>query len=336
MTITITQPGLLATVQDLGRYGAQQYGVIVSGAADNQALRIANMLVGNEEHFACLEITLFGTAITFDEDTLFAVTGGDLFAHLNGEPITMWRPLLAKKGDTLKFIMARTGCRAYIAFAGGIDVPVVMNSRSTYLRAEIGGHLGRALQKNDVLATGRLSSLQQNVLATLKEAPYNWATYYPDSEITSQFVTLRYTTGNEYEYFTKASVQNFETTRYQVLPQSDRMGYRLNGVAVKLTQPLELLSEAVTFGTIQVPPNGQPIVLLTDRQTTGGYPKIGQVIANDLCRLAQLRPMAKIRFQQISHREAEQHLLSTERDLYKIKRAIRFKLKQKILLTNTK
>lgn len=315
MALTILHPGLYTTIQDLGRFGFQQYGVITSGAMDEQALRIANMLVANDANAACLEITLIGPTLIFTKPTLFAITGGNLQPELNGQPLMMWQPHVAKSGDVLQLSNARTGCRSYLALAGGIDVPVVLNSRSTYVRAQLGGLEGRLLKKRDVIEHAPLSRLQLTLLRELSDKRLAWHAFYPNLHTNAQEVTVRFTRGLEYDSFTKESITNFTKNHYRVTPQSDRMGCRMSGVALERQTTQELLSEAVAFGTIQVPPNGQPIILLADHQTTGGYPKIGQIISADLSLLAQLRPGAKVRFTEVTHAEAELRYLQNARHL---------------------
>ncbi len=327
MTMTVLQPGLLATIQDSGRYQLQKYGVIVSGAADMYSYRLANILVGNDQHAAGIEVTMFQTTIRFEEDTLFAVTGGDLQPLLDGRPLQMWKPQIARQGNVLQFQSPKTGARAYVAVAGGIRVPNVMGSKSTYLRARLGGYEGRALKKGDILQTGPLNLLNERMQERIgQKGIVHWTVDHESLLDQRQENVVRFISGNEYEAFTVETKEALETERFQVTAQSDRMGCRLQGPSLRLKQPLEILSEAVTAGTIQVPSNGQPIVLLADRQTTGGYPKIGQVISSDIPKLAQLRPDATIRFQKVSHREAERILLQNEWTIHQMELGIRLKV----------
>ena len=300
MTVKVLRPGLLATIQDLGRHGYQRYGVIVGGAMDNYSLRLANLLVGNEEGEAALEVTLFGTSLQFEKDMLIALTGGDLLATIDEEHAPMWRPLFVKKGSLLQFKSAIKGCRAYVSFAGGIAVPEVMESKSTYLRAKIGGFQGRALQKGDVFECGEISAIAQSFISQSKKrnSHRTWSVSCNPLLNLQQTQTIRLLKGNEFERFDKESRHALFNRPYTLTAQSDRMGSRLKGCTLSLSEEFELLSEGVTYGTIQVPPNGQPIVLMADRQTTGGYPKIGQVISADLPRLAQLQPGATIHFKE--------------------------------------
>ncbi|CAM3211857.1 biotin-dependent carboxyltransferase family protein [Filibacter tadaridae] len=327
MSIQVLHPGLLTTIQDLGRYGSQKYGVIVSGAMDSYSLRIANLLVGNEEGEGALEITLFGTTLRFETDLLIAITGGDLMATVDGEEVPMWRPILVRKDSVLTFKSARKGCRAYVAFAGGFVVPEVMGSKSTYVRAGIGGFLGRALEKGDVLACGKLNATSQSFVQQLSKRSdhFTWTVNYETLIRFQQTQTIRISKGAEYNHFNEISRQKLNGEPYVLTTASDRMGYRLEGFPLSLTEKFELLSEGVTYGTIQIPPNGQPIILMADRQTTGGYPKIAQIISADLPSLAQLQPTGTIQFKEVSIGEAEKELLRNEQIITNIRIGIQSK-----------
>ncbi|KXH81673.1 biotin-dependent carboxyltransferase family protein [Sporosarcina sp. HYO08] len=321
MTVQVLHPGLLTTIQDLGRFGSQQYGVIASGAMDPYSLRIANLLVGNEQGEGALEVTLMGTSLAFQQDRLIAITGGDLRATIDGERAPMWRPIVVREGSVLTFDYAVHGCRAYVAFAGGIDIPKVMGSKSTYMRAGIGGFNGRALQKGDIFHCGEMGARSQSLVCELKD-PLSWSVNYHTLLNVEQTQTIRVLKGTEFDRFEKKSQQALFTESYTLTTNSDRMGSRLEGAALSLREEFELLSEGVTYGTIQVPPNGQPIILMADRQTTGGYPKIGQVMTADLPSLAQLRPGGAIQFKEVSLEEAEKAFIRNERIIQEIKMAI--------------
>lgn len=326
MTIVIQRPGLLTTVQDTGRFGYQKFGIIVSGAMDTWSLRIANLLVGNKENEGALEITLVGPEIEFKDDQLIAITGGNLEPKLDGKKVPMWRPVLIQKGAVLKFKGAVTGSRAYIAFAGGLEVPIIMNSKSTYLKAGIGGVEGRPLQKKDQLNCGKPSEISKSFMAQLqKKHSFSWFVKDESLYHANQAQTIRVLKGSEYNRFKESSHNDFLNDHYTITPESDRMGYRIKGTPLALIEKFELLSEAVTFGTIQVPANGQPIVLMADRQTTGGYPKIGQVISADLPKLAQLQSGQKIRFELISMAGAEAAFIQEARLLQQVAISIRLK-----------
>lgn len=327
MSVKVLDPGLYTTIQDLGRYGSQQYGVIVSGAMDSYSLRIANLLVGNKEEEGALEITLFGTKLKFESDQLIAITGGDLLATIDGESAPMWRPVLIRKGSVLQFKSAVKGCRAYVAFAGGIAVPEVMGSKSTYVRAGIGGFQGRTLQKEDTFDCGAMGEIGQSFVQQLEKAKdhFSWAVNDKSLINVNQTQSVRVLKGTEFDRFDEQSRHQVFQEQYTLTTQTDRMGYRLEGPELSLSEKLELLSEGVTYGTIQVPPNGQPIILMADRQTTGGYPKIGQVITADLSNLAQLQPTASINFKEITLEQAESALFKKERLVHEIKMGIHFK-----------
>jgi len=327
MSINVIRPGLLATIQDLGRVGVQKYGIIVSGAMDQLSLRMANLLVGNGQDEAAIEITLYGTAFTFNHDHLIAITGGDLQPTLNDAPIPMWRPILVKKGSTLTFNSAVSGCRSYVAIAGGFNVPKELGSKSTYMRAKIGGFKGRALKKGDVLEIDCLSDRNQLFVEQFQSI-HSYPTWYINhSEFYSfqQIEKIRIIKGSEYEFFNEKSKQSFTNDHYQLTLEADRMGFKFEGQPLELNQAREFLSEGVTYGTIQVPANGQPIILMADRQTTGGYPKIGQVISADLPKLAQLQPNHQVTFEIVSIQEAEKALLQLENHLKEILLGINLK-----------
>lgn len=319
--LKILKSGLQTTVQDLGRTGFQKYGVIVSGAMDPFAHRLANLLVGNSEQAATLEITLVGPAIQFTEDALIALCGGNLSPKVNGDAVRTGRMLAVKEGATLTFGEPSMGARCYLAIAGGIGVPAVMGSRSTYLRAGIGGFQGRALEKGDVLPIGEVTQ-QQQALQQHHENEFDWllppARYFEEP-------VIRMIPGRQFELFDENSKQRIFSEPFAVSSNSDRMGYRLQGARLSLETPAELVSEAVAFGSVQVPGDGNPIVLLADRQTTGGYPKIGQVASVDLPLISQLKPGQQLRFKKISMADAQQRWIEQEQSIRQIATAIQLK-----------
>ncbi|WP_242143244.1 MULTISPECIES: biotin-dependent carboxyltransferase family protein [unclassified Bacillus cereus group] len=318
MNVEVLHAGMLTTIQDVGRYYYQQYGVPVGGAMDRTALRIVNMLVGNKENEAGLEITMIGPKLLIKKTTLLAIGGADVGAVLNGEPIPLWRPIVAKEGSMLCFGKEEFGCRAYVAFAGGIDVACSMGSKSTYVRASIGGIEGRALKKGDQLQIGIPSSVATRMIKKLlneKRIYTQWGACRHVLPKYSRYPVVRIITDFEWNEFSKESQVAFFTKEYKVSHYADRMGYRLKGEHLKRIEDYEVLSSAVTFGTIQVPPGGQPIILMADRQTTGGYPRIGNVISVDLPILAQLKPNDYVTFVQISMEEAAALYIEQERNL---------------------
>ena len=325
--LKILKPGLQTSIQDLGRLGYQKYGVIAAGAMDPLAHRLGNILVGNEEREGTIEVTLLGPVIEFTEPALIAVCGGDLSPKVNGKPIRRDRPVYIGKGSTLSFGKCRSGCRAYLAVAGGFDIPPVMGSFSTYLRAGIGGFNGRALQSGDIIKGKPESRLSAKIKARLEREAYDgfaepaWHAS-PDLASGSNGHRLRVLEGLQYEQFTLDSRESFWNCLFKVTADSDRMGYRLDGPKLELKENSELISEAVSFGSVQVPGDGNPIVLLADRQTTGGYPKIGQIAAADLPVMAQTKPGDSVSFERISLEEAQRLYIEREISLKMLRQGI--------------
>ncbi|MDO4357309.1 MAG: biotin-dependent carboxyltransferase family protein [Clostridia bacterium] len=294
MGIRILSPGFHTTVQDLGRTGFQQYGVPVAGAVDPRSLRLANLLAGNEESAAALEATLLPPEIEFTGEGVFAVTGGDFSPTLNGIPLPAYRAVRARTGDVLRMEAARSGCRCYIAFSGGLDVPVAMGSRSTYEKAHLGGLEGRPLRAGDEI--GILpAALPDNLPAR----------FMPPDDFSAPVKVLRVVLGPQRDRFTEEGVAAFLRSEYAISSQFDRMGCRLEGAGIAHRQDANIISDGIAFGAVQVPGSGQPIVMLADRQTTGGYAKIANVISRDLPLIAQCRAGDRVRFEAISVEEAQ-------------------------------
>lgn len=304
-SVIINSAGLLTTVQDAGRYGYQRYGMPVSGAMDVFSYELANLLLGNDPGAACLEATVSGPEIVFTDETTVAVTGADMGPHVNGMSIALNTTVIVKKGDKLGFTGLKSGCRSYIAFGGGIVVPPVMGSRSTYLRAGIGGLEGRALRKGDELPLGEAKEKIK-----IRSIPGNLIPEYGHSQV------IRVIPGPEVQCFEAEGLRSFLTTEYQVTAQSDRMGYRLSGeMIIHKEGKAGIISAGISAGTVQVPGNGQPIVLMADRQTSGGYARIANVITADLTLLAQMMPGDTLRFREVTLDQARQ-LLTDRRDIY--------------------
>ena len=291
---------------------------------DRDALRIANLLIGNEDGAACIEAALIGPAIAFDQPTLIALTGGDLEASVNGAAVPCWHPMLVPRGGTLRFGRAHSGCRVYVAVAGGIDVPVVFGSRSTYLRADFGGYEGRALRSGDVLQAGPPSALSAKIEAALPEhgAVAPWSIGGTLRPRYSDDVIVRLIPGAHAGALNDLSRERLFDATFRVSSNSDRMGYRLEGAEIALEAPIEMLSEGVVFGTMQLPPGGVPIVLMADGQTTGGYPRIGEVASVDLPLMAQLKPGDRVRFRPVSVQDAQREYVDHERELAQARYAI--------------
>ena len=329
MICRVLHPGLLATVQDGGRYGHQREGIPVAGAMDELALRIGNVLVGNDEHAAGLEFTLVGPTLRFDEHALIALAGADLGISADGTPLPLWRPVCVPAGMTVSATSAVRGCRGYLAIAGGVDVPVVLGSRSTYVRAALGGVEGRALRRGDVFAIGAPSELSRRIGAGVsanrardRVAIARWGASGSLVPFYTSPATIRLLEGEHAHLLTPESRERLWSTEFRVGAQSDRMGYRLEGAGLELSAATELLSEAVAFGTMQLPPGGNPIVLMADRQSTGGYPRIGEVASVDLPLLAQLKPGDRLRFRPISLDEAQRLYLAREDNVGQARAAI--------------
>ncbi|MGD6816859.1 biotin-dependent carboxyltransferase family protein [Metabacillus sp. 113a] len=330
MSLKILQSGLLSTIQDQGRYGFQKYGIIKSGAMDLYAHRMANILTGNPDDEATIEMTLLGPTIEFTEDAIIALTGGNLSPKISGQSIPLWRPVYVKAGAKLEFGAPVSGCRTYMAAAGGFKINPELGSRSTYLKAGIGGVGGRALKENDELAINQSKQIESIILdgSDAKAIPAGW---YIKPYYSGRGKIFRYIEGREYDWFTEDSKTGFEENEFSITSQSDRMGYRIEGPSLRLKEQRELLSEAVGFGTIQVPSGGQPIILMADHQTTGGYPKIGQVISDDLPMLAQLKPGEKIKFVKTNLTEAQKLYIQREKEIDFIRLMVKDKHKKGVL-----
>ncbi len=287
--IIVLKPGLLTTIQDVGRFGYQQFGMPVSGAMDIQSLKTANFLVGNKENEACLEATASGPKIEFDSKTYIAICGADMQANINGICIDMYKTIEVKKGDVLSFNGLISGFRTYIAFAGGINVPFVMKSKSTYLRGKIGGYKGRQLIKGDIIDLGNYDSIP-----ITRKIEKDTIPVYKDK------FTARIIPGPEADHFTVKGLSDFLYSEFTVSDLSDRMGYRLLGNKIEHKISADIVSSGLAFGTIQVPAHGEPIIMMADRQTTGGYTRIGNIISNDSPKIAQLKPGDKISFKEVN------------------------------------
>ncbi|WP_407830505.1 5-oxoprolinase subunit C family protein [Verminephrobacter eiseniae] len=298
MMIEVLKPGALSSFQDLGRSGYQHQGIPVCGVMDERAHRLACMLVGNGAGEATLEVTLIGPALQFHCPAIIAVCGADLGATIGARALPLARPVAVAAGEQLCFGKRVSGLRAYLAVAGGYALQPVLGSTSTYLRGGFGGAQGRALQKGDWIA---LRQTQK----TAVPAPKARLPLFPGDIQRPPGAPLRIVPGREWAAFAPRARQAMSTQTFRVSPRSDRMGYRLEGPALHLSQPLELASEAVSFGSIQVPPDGLPIVLMADRQTTGGYPRIANLATVDLPLLAQTMAGESLRFEWVTLGQAQ-------------------------------
>jgi antagonist of KipI len=331
VAVRVVRSGLHTTVQDLGRPGHQHEGVPVCGAMDASALRVANLLVGNPENAAALEVTLLGPTLELSGDVLLSVTGADLSASLDERPLAPGRTVHARAGSRLAFGARVGGCRAYVGFAGGIAVPPVLGSRSTYLAGRLGGLRGRALVSGDELPLGEpgvrsralAAAIGRGHLAPWWPAPFRVG--MPAGSAGEDAVEVRALRGRHFEALAAASRDALLSTSaewFTVSAASDRMGYRLEGPTLTLGEPLEMISEGVAFGTVQLPPGGALIVLMADRQTTGGYPRLLEVASADREVLAQARPGTRVRFREVSLAEAHRLYIARERELVRLANAV--------------
>jgi KipI family sensor histidine kinase inhibitor len=303
---TVERAGLLTTIQDLGRWGYQHLGVPTAGAMDRHALRLGNLLVGNEESGAALEITLDGPHLVFQRDTCLAVTGGDLGPMLNGQAMPMWTTVPVQAGSELKFSGRRSGCRSYLAVSGGFAVPLVMGSASTYLPGRMGGYGGRALKAGD-----RLSAYPAVPAVPGYSVPAALCAYVTDGKPLSLVI------GPQEDRFTSDALEMLVSAEYNLTSETDRMGSRLSGPVLAHGNGADIISDGIPPGAVQVPGHGMPIIMTADRQTTGGYPKIGVVAQSGLERLAQKLPGESVRFAVCSLQEAEQAYRAAEETLAK-------------------
>ena len=301
-SLLVESAGLQTTVQDLGRPGFGPEGVSASGAADPVALRLGNLLVENQPGVAGLELTLVGGSFVFPDGAVIAITGADLGATVNGRPLEMWASHTLEPGTKLMFGATKNFARGYLAIAGGIQVDPFLGSASTHVLSGLGGFEGRALRKGDRLRIGKASKKVRRRRITLA-ALY---AFKPRK-------VLRVTEGPQADWFSEAAKQVFYRDVFRVSEESDRVGLRLEGTALDGSTAREMITEGVSLGAVQVTTSGQPIILFVEQQTTGGYPKIANIIAADLHRIGQLRPRAEIRFQRTSLAVARSLWIEQER-----------------------
>ena len=321
MSATILRAGFLTSVQDLGRIGFREFGVSFGGALDQHALHVANLLVGNVENAAGLEITLGGFRIRFDDERVIAWCGGDFDVRLGQTPLPSGHAARVRAGEELSINQPKIGCRAWLAISGGVDVPIILGSRATDLRANFGGIDGRALRDGDEIpfGKGRRSATVALEKVSSWSAPVEWTRTAKGEPV------LRFIRGADWKRFNDATIQRFTSEAFVVSSDSDRMGARLDGPELPRNDDVDLVSEAVAPGTIQVPPSGQTIVLLGDCQTIGGYPKIAHVITVDLPVAAQLRAGDTVRFHEVSLGEAHRLLFERRQELQRFRIGLSFR-----------
>ena len=314
MSLSIIKPGLLGTIQDMGRYGYGSLGINCGGAMDRYAAQVANMLVGNSVHEPLMEIHFPGPQVLFEQNALICITGADFTPTLNDEPLPLWQPLVIRKNTILHFPKLQAGARSYIAIHGSFCIEEWLGSYSTNLKANAGGYYGRKFEKGDELTAkentiyfGAMMKQGKDVVALNWRADIANAYQYPNE--------IFFIEGNEFAGLTETSAADFMQNNFIIHPFSDRMGYRLKGPELQLAVKTELVSTGVSFGTIQLLPDGELIVLMADHQTTGGYPRLGHVITAHLPKLAQLRPSDCVQFKKVTIDKAEALLFAQQKEL---------------------
>jgi antagonist of KipI len=323
MNLRIIKSGVLDTIQDLGRYGWQHLGINPAGAMDRFSAQLANILVGNDPGLPVIELHFPAASFFFERPALIAISGADFNAVLNGEDIPVDQPVLVNKYSVLQFQRLNKGARAYLAIEGGLEMDQWLDSYSTHLKAAAGGYSGRSLQTDDEI---RLSS------------SINWGPYLHGKEFyllpwqastdweKQPGVEINILLGKEWARLTEASQKQLLQQTFTLTPQSDRMGYRLQGEPLQLESKEEMISTAVNFGTLQLLPNGQLTILMADHQTTGGYPRVGHVISAHHSKLAQVRPGEPVRFSLMDHQQAEELFIQQQKHLQQIRNACQLKL----------
>ena len=312
MGILFKKSGLLTTIQDLGRVGYQSNGFSVSGVMDRRSARIANMLVDNPENEAVLEFMMVGPTIVFTSSTIIAITGADFSPEINGKPAPMYTAIYANKGDVLELKYAKTGIWGYLSVSSKFDIDVVSGSRSTNLKCGIGGFHGRKIRDDDQIWFRIKKRYIPSFLSRTIE---------PD-HFEGEQKEIRVVPGPQDDFFSKTGLETFFSQEYAVTSESDRMGYRLSGPYIAHEETADIISDGIALGSVQVPSHGNPIVMLADRQTTGGYAKIATIISVDIPQFVQSREGTKILFRAVSVEEAQELYREQEKELDRIREVI--------------
>ncbi|BAK43495.1 biotin-dependent carboxyltransferase family protein [Eggerthella sp. YY7918] len=301
MGLVVKKPGVITTVQDNGRFGYQGSGFSTNGVMDHRALHLANLLVENDPDAPVLEFALAGPTLRFTTNTFVAITGGDFAPTLDGNPVPRYAAFMVRRGSILRFKASRTGCYGYLAIAGGsVDVPEVMGSRSTNLKCEFGGWRGHPLTPGDYLPfTTKSLDFLPNLGSHRVEVDDAFYGFDRDE------ITVRVIPGPQEDLFTEAGIETFYSQPFSTTTKCDRMGYRLDGPEIETKHGSDIISDGIAFGAVQVPSHGRPIIMLADRQTTGGYAKIGTVATVDIPKLVQRPPGSVVRFEPITVQEAQ-------------------------------
>lgn len=313
MGMIVENPGIYTTIQDEGRFGYEQFGVSPAGPMDKRAFHIANLLVENERDEAELEMTILGAELRFDSPAVIAITGADMEPLLNGQPVSMYRAVRINPGDVLRMQGVRSGCHTYLAVAGGLAVPKLMGSRSTLVKNGIGGVDGRTLKKGDCI------TFEQEIPAIANQAAH----WIPTEKKPVGSVRVRVIMGPQDSCFTEKGKRDFLSGVYRVTVESDRMGYRLEGTALEHVTDGNIISDGIVMGSIQVPTTGQPIIMMADCQSIGGYTKIATVISIDLPLIGQCKPGDAIQFEAVDIREAHRLYAEYEAELQNLRDRLR-------------
>jgi antagonist of KipI len=323
MSLKIIKPGFFTTLQDKGRWGFQSLGVPVSGAMDEAAMVNANLLVGNHENSAVIEFTMHGAEAELNDDALIALSGGGAHVFYDGKEMPFNRPIHLRKGSSLRFVLSLEGCRSYLAVAGGLQVQPMMNSFSTYTSSRLGGIDGNILKAGDeILFKNHFTPISKKIMGSLSlsESVVSIARWSMAKEISPK--KIRFVKGPEWDWFPTSSHELLTQSEFSILPSSNRIGYKLKGESIHCGSAKELISTAVSKGTVQCTPDGSLIILMSDCQTTGGYPRVATIVAADLSAVAQKKIGDIMQFTEVSFDDAEQLLLEKHRTLREMKSAI--------------
>jgi antagonist of KipI len=325
MNLRIIKAGILDTIQDQGRYNYQHLGINPGGAMDKLSAQVANFLVGNNGHQAVIELHFPASEFFFEQPALIAISGANFSANVNGEEIPYLHPVLVSKYSILQFHGLITGARAYLAVNGGFDIPKWLDSYSTNLKAAEGGYKGRAFQKDDEIGIGTIAAFD-SLLEKKEFYILPWKADTGRASIVDE--EIRVLPGREWDLLTEKSKEKIFQQSFTIASQSDRMGYRLKSEPLSMLNNGEIISSAVSFGTVQLLPDGQLIVLMADHQTAGGYPRVAHVITAHLSRLAQMRPGERINFSMTDLKTAEELLIRQQQHLQQLRNACTFRLSE--------
>lgn len=323
MSLIVIKPGIQDTIQDTGRYGYQYLGVNPGGAMDRYSTQVVNMLVGNKTDEAVIEMHFPAAAFLFQQEAIIAIGGADFVPSINGDEVPLWHPIVVSRNSILQFHKIAAGAQCYLAVRGGYNVPGWLDSYSTHIKAGMGGFNGRPLQKDDIIPLKK----QECCKKYLSEKEYSILPWHADVKWNpypaSKFYVIP---GHEWNWLDKDMKENFFDETFTISNSADRMGYRLNGNSLYTNNKSEIISSAVCFGTIQLLPDGQLIILMADHQTAGGYPRIAHIIGADLPKLSQIRPGEKIQFTMTARERAEELFCRQKRHLQQLEYACTFRL----------